>query len=125
CGAPSQADLDLVRQTFETNVFGVVAVTNAMLPLMRRSPAPRIVNVSSGLGSGTHCADPALGFSRAPSELLMAYSASKAALNCITIHYATELRATAFKVNAICPGYVATEMTGHKGRPVNEGARII
>ncbi|ALV07356.1 SDR family oxidoreductase [Roseateles depolymerans] len=113
CG-PSAQPLALWHQTFATNLFGVVAVTQAMLPLLRRSPAARIVNVSSLLASlGTH-SDPA---SYAYSDMfksLPAYSASKSAVNAWTVHLAYELRETGIKVNAVHPGYTRTDM--------NEGA---
>ncbi|OKI62321.1 SDR family NAD(P)-dependent oxidoreductase [Micromonospora sp. CB01531] len=110
---PSSVDLDMVRAVFETNVFGVIAVTNAMLPLLRRSPAPRIVNVSSAAGSLTLASDPA-----GPLAALLpsaAYTPSKAALNALTVQYANELRKDGFLVNAADPGYVDTEINNHNG----------
>ena len=121
----SAIPLDIVRSTFEVNVFGLMAVTNAMMPLLARSSAGRIVNVSSVMGSMTLALDPTFGFWRAPDDLVAAYSASKAAVTALTLQYATELRDTHIKVNAVCPGYTATDMTGRQGRPVPEGARII
>ncbi len=113
--SPSQQPLSLWHQTFATNLFGVVAVTQAMLPLLRRAPAARIVNVSSLLASmGTH-SDPA---SYAYSDMfksLPAYSASKSALNAWTVHLAYELRETAIKVNAVHPGYTKTAMNDGAG----------
>jgi len=108
---PSEENLDDLRRTYEVNVFGVVAVTNALLPLLRRSEAPRIVNVSSGLGSFAvmQRVDEAYGEFNAIS-----YQTSKAALNAVTVMYAKELRDTAFKVNAISPGYRGTELGGVK-----------
>jgi NAD(P)-dependent dehydrogenase (short-subunit alcohol dehydrogenase family) len=113
-GVPSAVPVELVRQTFETNVFGVIAVTNAMLPLLRRSPAGRIVNVSSTMGSLTAWADPASP-QRRYAPVLIAYDSSKAALNAITLHYAAELAETSIKVNAASPGYVATDLNQHRG----------
>lgn len=110
--APSATSLDLMRQTYETNVFGVVAVTNAMLPLLRRAPAARIVNMSSGLGSLTLCTTPG---HRYYERALLAYNSSKSALNAVTVAYATELRNTPIKVNAADPGYCATDLNGHSG----------
>ena len=106
---PSELTLDDLRKTYETNVFGVVATTNAFLPLLRLSSAPRIVNVSSGLGSSAVMGDPA---SMWREVNVAAYQSSKSALNALTICYAKELRGTAFKVNAICPGYRATDLAG-------------
>jgi NAD(P)-dependent dehydrogenase (short-subunit alcohol dehydrogenase family) len=120
-GPPSQTDLDATRAIYETNVFGVIAVTNAMLPLLRRSPAARIVNVSSELGSVTSMTDPASPLSQFPAGL--AYPSSKTALNMITALYARELRDTPIKVNAANPGYTATDLNGQTGfRSVEEGA---
>ncbi|NYI04593.1 SDR family oxidoreductase [Allostreptomyces psammosilenae] len=109
---PSTVDLDLVRAVFETNVFGVIAVTNAMLPLLRRSPAARIVNVSSSAASLTVNSDPdgpLAGFTSA------AYTPSKTALNAVTVQYANELRKDGILVNAADPGYVDTDINGHRG----------
>lgn len=112
---PSRQSLALWHQTFATNLFGVVAVTQALLPLLRRSPAARIVNVSSLLASlGTH-SDPA---SYAYSDMfksLPAYSASKSAVNAWTVHLAYELRETGIKVNAVHPGYTRTDMNDGAG----------
>ncbi len=106
---PSQTSVRDVRETYETNVFGVVAVTNGMLPLLRRSPAGRIVNLTSDLGSlATAAGDPDF-------PQLLAYNSSKAALNAVTITYANELRAQQILVNAVSPGSVATDQNGHRG----------
>lgn len=110
---PSSVDLDMVRAVFETNVFGVIAVTNAMLPLLRRSPAPRIVNVSSHAASLTIFSDP-----DGPMATLLpsaAYSPSKTALTALTVQYANELRKDGILVNAAAPGYVDTESNNHSG----------
>ena len=104
-GSPSQTDLDAMREVYETNVFGVIIVTNAMLPLLRRAPAARIVNVSSEVGSITSMTDPASPLAQMPASL--AYPSSKSALNMITALYAKELRDTPVKVNAANPGYTA------------------
>ena len=120
-GPPSQTDLDAVREVYETNVFGVIIVTNAMLPLLRRAPAARIVNVSSEVGSITSMTDPASPLAQMPASL--AYPSSKSALNMITALYAKELRDTPVKVNAANPGYTATDLNRHNGfRSVAEGA---
>ncbi|MEU9593363.1 SDR family oxidoreductase [Streptomyces sp. NPDC048193] len=110
---PSSVSLAMVRQVFETNVFGVIAVTNAMLPLLRRSPAPRIVNVSSHAASLTLTSDPDGPFaSLLPSA---AYNPSKSALNALTVQYANELRPDGILVNAAAPGYVDTDSNNHTG----------
>ncbi len=120
-GPPSQTDLDAMRQVYETNVFGVIIVTNAMLPLLRQAPAARIVNVSSEVGSITSTTDPASPLARMPAGL--AYPSSKSALNMITAMYAKELRDTPIKINAANPGYTATDLNRHSGfRSVAEGA---
>ncbi len=119
-GPPSTADLDSVRRVFETNFVGSLAVIQAMLPLIRKSSAGRIVNVSSGRGSLTFNADPAWRF--APYKLL-AYNASKAALNMLTVQLAYELRETSIKVNSADPGFTATDLNEHRGtQTIEEGA---
>ncbi|MER6002721.1 SDR family NAD(P)-dependent oxidoreductase [Nonomuraea angiospora] len=121
---PSSVDLDMVRAVFETNVLGVIAVTNAMLPLLRRSPAPRIVNVSSAAGSLTLNSDPDGPFTALPASA--AYSPSKTALNALTVQYANELRKDGILVNAADPGYVDTEINNHSGYLTTEqGAAIL
>jgi NAD(P)-dependent dehydrogenase (short-subunit alcohol dehydrogenase family) len=118
---PSQTDLGTMREVYEVNVLGVIRVTNAMLPLLRRAPAARIVNVSSEVGSITSQTDPASPLARMPASL--AYPSSKAALNMITVLYAKELRDTPIKVNAANPGYTKTDLNRNSGfRSVTEGA---
>jgi NAD(P)-dependent dehydrogenase (short-subunit alcohol dehydrogenase family) len=95
-----------LREVYEVNVFGVVSVTSACLPLLRRSRNPRIVMMSSGLGSLTMLSDPT---SPLPVEGFLAYSSSKAALNAMTLIYANALRADGIKVNAVSPGLVPTD----------------
>jgi NAD(P)-dependent dehydrogenase (short-subunit alcohol dehydrogenase family) len=107
---PSRTSRDDLRRTYETNVFGVVAVTNAFLPVLMKSPSPRIVNVSSEVGSLALIGD------RVPINV-GAYQSSKAALNALTILYAKELRDTPLKINAIAPGYVATDLYGGQPTP--------
>jgi NAD(P)-dependent dehydrogenase (short-subunit alcohol dehydrogenase family) len=110
---PSSVDLDMVRTVFETNVFGVIAVTNAMLPLLRRSAAPRIVNVSSHAASLSLTSDPDGPFAALlPSA---AYTPSKSALSALTVQYANELRKDGVLVNAVAPGYVDTDSNDHNG----------
>lgn len=110
---PSGVDLDMVREVFEANVLGVIAVTNAMLPLLRRSQAARIVNVSSGAASLAIAAMPGGPMSTLPPSA--AYSPSKNALNGLTVQYANELRRDGILVNAVAPGYVDTDINDHNG----------
>ncbi|MGW4298021.1 SDR family NAD(P)-dependent oxidoreductase, partial [Micromonospora chersina] len=121
-GLPSQTTLDSLREVYETNVFGVVAVTNALLPLLRRAPAARIVNVSSEVGSIAVMTDPEGALFALTS---IPYPSSKTALNMITAMYAKELRDTPIKVNAANPGYCATDLNHHSGfRTPEEGAEV-
>jgi len=122
-GAPSQSDPALLRKTFETNFFGAVSVTQAMLPLLRKSDHKVIVNVSSGLGS---LAQHSLPESRNPTSInILAYNSSKTALNAFTVLLAKELRPEGFRVNSVCPGYISTDLNEHRGPgTVEEGARI-
>jgi NAD(P)-dependent dehydrogenase (short-subunit alcohol dehydrogenase family) len=117
---PSEQTLDTWRDTFEANVFGVVAVTRALLPLLREPPGGRIVNVSSELGSVALHSDPA---SPIHGFKVPAYNVSKSALNAWTAHLAHELRSTAIKVNAIHPGSVKTDMNSSGELDVVEGAK--
>jgi NAD(P)-dependent dehydrogenase (short-subunit alcohol dehydrogenase family) len=120
---PGAAEItaDLMRSVFETNVFGVVRVTHAFLPLLRRSPAPVIVNVSSGLASITRLATPGTPAHAYPG---IAYPASKAAVNAITVQYAKAC--PEMRINAVEPGYTATDLNGNMGtQTVAEGAGII
>ncbi|MCV3273350.1 SDR family oxidoreductase [Roseobacter sinensis] len=107
----SSADLGRVRQTFATNLFGAWAAALAAIPLLRRGRSARIVNVSSGSGSLSDMGGGTPG-----------YGVSKAALNALTLKLADELRRDHILVNAVCPGWVATDMGGG-GRPIPEGAR--
>ncbi|MFD8212284.1 SDR family oxidoreductase [Streptomyces sp. NPDC059697] len=121
---PSEQPLRHWRETFDTNLFGVVEVTTTFLPLVRRSAAGRIVNVSSLLGSlGTH-SDPN-SYAYSPMfKSLPAYSASKSAINSWTVHLAYELRDTPIKVNAVHPGYTKTDMNDGAGDlEIPDGAR--
>jgi NAD(P)-dependent dehydrogenase (short-subunit alcohol dehydrogenase family) len=119
---PSSTTLATLREVYETNVFGVVVVTNAMLPLLRRAGAARIVNVSSEVGSIASMTDPDSPLWRLTS---VPYPSSKTALNMITAMYAKELRDTPIKVNAANPGYCATDLNGHQGfRTAEQGARV-
>lgn len=105
-------DVDVFRRTYETNVFGVIAVTNAFLPALRRSPHPRIVNVSSGTGSLTWStgANPQFDYQRASTGAGAAYRSSKTALNAVTLFYAHALAGDGIKVNALAPGVRATNL---------------
>jgi NAD(P)-dependent dehydrogenase (short-subunit alcohol dehydrogenase family) len=120
--SPSDTTVEAVREVFDTNVYGVIRVTNAMLPLLLRSPAPRIVNVSSGVGSLAVQSDPAGPLSVIPPTV--AYPVSKTALNAVTVQYARELAGRVL-VNAADPGYCATDLNDHRGwRTAAEGAAI-
>ncbi|HLW48319.1 MAG TPA: SDR family oxidoreductase [bacterium] len=108
------ADLGVVREAFETNTLGPWRVTQAFLPLLRRSRRGRIVNVSSGAGA----------LDSLDGET-PAYALSKAALNALTMMLAAELKPSRILVNAVCPGWVATDMGGAGGRPVTDGAASV
>jgi NAD(P)-dependent dehydrogenase (short-subunit alcohol dehydrogenase family) len=119
-GPPSTADPAAVRRVLEVNFFGVLAVTQAMLPLVRNSPAGRIVMVSSGLGSITWNSDPKWSFAAVKR---LGYNGSKAILNMMTVQLAWELRGTAIKVNTVNPGYTRTDLNGNTGtQTLEEGA---
>jgi len=118
---PTTVALDTVRTAVETNVIGVIRVTNTMLPLLRRSASPRIVNMSSSVGSLTRQTTP--GAETGP--ISAAYSASKTFLNAVTIQYAKELQGTNILINAGCPGFTATDLNGFRGtRTPEQGAAI-
>jgi NAD(P)-dependent dehydrogenase (short-subunit alcohol dehydrogenase family) len=111
----------MMRSLFETNVFGVVRVTHAFLPLLRRSVAPVVVNVSSGLASMARVTAPDTPAYAYPG---VAYPASKAAVNMITVQYAKAF--PGMRINAVEPGYTATDLNGHAGtQTIEEGAEII
>jgi NAD(P)-dependent dehydrogenase (short-subunit alcohol dehydrogenase family) len=110
---PAELPVAALRETYETNVFGVVAVTNAMLPLLSRSRAGYIGNVSSGLGTVAFLTDPDSPLWRYAN--LLGYNSSKAALNAITLIYAASLRDTGIRVNALSPGFCATDLNHHTG----------
>jgi NAD(P)-dependent dehydrogenase (short-subunit alcohol dehydrogenase family) len=119
--APSELDPEVLKETYETNVFGTFRVTKAMLPLLKKSKAGRIVNMSSALGSMTLAAASAGPFQGA--NHLMAYCSSKSALNALTLALAKDLKSKGIKVNAANPGYVATDMNDNKGvKTVEQGA---
>lgn len=121
---PSEQPSTAMRELFATNFFGLVAVTQAFLPLLERSVAARIVNVSTSLASLALSADPDAAVAR--QGALFGYAASKTAVNAFTVRLANELRAGSVKVNSACPGYVATDLNQHRGtRTVEQGAEII
>jgi NAD(P)-dependent dehydrogenase (short-subunit alcohol dehydrogenase family) len=105
-------DINMIREVFDTNYFGVINVTQAFLPLLKKSEAPVIVNVTSGLGSLTMHSDPDSKFYHVKTA---AYGPSKTALNAYTVVLAYELRDTNFKINAIDPGYTATDFNNNQG----------
>ncbi|MFC8358557.1 SDR family oxidoreductase [Streptomyces griseorubiginosus] len=118
---PSTVDLETVRRLVETNVMGVIRVTNAMLPLLRRSSHPRIVNQSSHVSSLTLQTAPGVDL----GGISGAYAPTKTFLNAVTIQYAKELSGTNILINNACPGYVATDLNGFSGtRTPEQGAAI-
>ncbi|WP_225848992.1 SDR family oxidoreductase [Streptomyces sp. HPF1205] len=118
---PTRVDPATVRAVLDTNVIGVIRTTNAMLPLLRRSASPRIVNMSSTVGSLTRQTTP--GAETGP--ISAAYSPSKTLLNAVTVQYAKELRGTNILINAGCPGFCATDLNGYRGvRTPQQGAEI-
>ena len=120
---PSNVSLDEMRAVWETNVFGVLAVYQAMLPLLRQSSDARIVNVSSGVGSLSDNANPAFPYHAMFGPV---YPASKAALNAITLAMMIELESTGIKVNLVSPGFTKTNLNGYAGtQSVEEGSREV
>jgi len=119
-----EASIDTFREVYETNVYGVVRVTQAFLDLLEKAPEPRIVMVSSTVGSLSLQSDPqwpAYTFGK-----YAVYGSSKSALNMYTVHLAYELKDTPFKVNMVDPGYTKTDFTGHNGGEVAEaGKRVV
>jgi NAD(P)-dependent dehydrogenase (short-subunit alcohol dehydrogenase family) len=124
-GPPSKQSLAAMRTMFGTNFFGTVAVTQAFLPLLLGSPAGRIVNVTSSLGSLGLASNPETNVAK--QLAYFGYSATKTALNQLTVRLASELGAgSTLKINSACPGYVATDLNRHSGpRTVEQGAEII
>ena len=116
---PTSVEPKTMRAVVETNVIGVIRVTNAMLPLLRESDSPRIVNMSSSVGSLTLQTTP----DAFVGPVSAAYSPSKSFLNAVTIQYAKELADTNILINAACPGYVSTDLNGFRGtRTPEQGA---
>ncbi|GAA0559252.1 SDR family oxidoreductase [Chitinophaga japonensis] len=126
-GQPPYSALDATSEqfiaAFDTNVVGVARVTKAFIDLLRKSNEPRIVNVSTSVGSLSLQSDP--GWPAYNYAKYAVYGASKAALNMYTVHLAYELRDTCFKVNAVCPGYTSTDFTFNNGGPVDTAASRI
>jgi NAD(P)-dependent dehydrogenase (short-subunit alcohol dehydrogenase family) len=119
-GSAAEISLSTVETTFATNFFGVIAVTQAMLPMLRKSEAAQVLNVSSELGSVSLHADPAWPYYQVR---FMAYCTSKAALNMFTVLLAAELAEAGIKVNVVNPGYTATDLNGNRGfQTVEQGA---
>jgi len=118
------ATVDQFKAAYDTNVYGVVRVTQAFIDLLKKSSEPRIVNVSSSQGSITLHSDPAYKYYDYKGVV---YLSSKAALNMYTVVLAYELKGTSFKVNAVCPGYTKTDFNGHRGHGTVEdaGKRIV
>ena len=118
---PADVTAEVMRQTFETNVFGTVRVTHAFIPLLQRSAAPVVVNVSSALGSLTSATNPATPTYAYPG---VAYPASKAAVNMITVQFAKAF--PSMRINAVEPGFTKTDLNGNTGiQTVEQGAEII
>ena len=115
----TSTDIAIFKQVFDTNLFGVVRVTQAFMDLLQKSAQPRIVNVTSGLGSLTLQNDPTWKYYNVKSAV---YSSSKAALNMYTIALAYELRDTPFKINVVDPGFTATDFNEHSGSGTVEDA---
>jgi len=115
---------DEYQTVYDTNVFGVVRVTQAFIDLLRKAREPRIVNVSTAMASLRMAADI---FGNSYPKRFVVYQSSKAALNMYTVNLAFELRDSPFKVNAVCPGYTQTDFTGHQGTstPEQAGQRIV
>ena len=121
-GPPTSGSPDAARRIMDTNFVGTLAVTQAMMPLLRQSAAARIVNLSSSLGSLAVNGDPASPYY---SARLIGYNASKAALNMLTVQLAEELRDTPHVINSVSPGYVKTDLTGQNGfMTPEEGAKL-
>jgi len=120
-GAPGGASLAAVRRVMETNFLGALAVTQAMLPLLRAAPRASIVNLASSLGSLTLSGDPSSAYY---TQRYIGYNASKAALNILTVQLSEELRGTGIEVNSVSPGFVRTDLTGFGTMTPEEGARL-
>lgn len=120
-GPPGGASIDAVRRVMETNFIGALAVTQAMLGLLRAAPAARIVNLASSLGSLALNGDPSSPYY---SAQYVGYNASKAALNMLTVQLNEELRGGGIVVNSVSPGFVKTDLTGYGAMTPKDGARL-
>lgn len=119
-----ETSTDNFKPVFDVNFYGVISVTQAFIALLRKSPEPRIVNVSTSVGSLSLQSDPS--WPAYDYAKYAVYASSKSAMNMYTVHLAYELRDTAFKINAVCPGYTKTNFTNHVGGEVEEaGKRIV
>lgn len=119
---PSELSLDVLRATYDTNVFGVFTVTQSLLPLLRKPRSARVINLSSTLGSLGTLSDPTSPYH---GMNLLAYNTSKTAVNAVTLSFAKELATEGISVNAVCPGWVKTDMGGDRApRTVEQGAAI-
>ena len=117
---PTQLSLAMLKETFDVNFFGVFSVTTTFLPLIKKSSAGRIINVSSGQGSLTRSSSPD------SKRLQLAYNSSKAALNMLTIQFAKELKESKIKINSAAPGYTITDMNNGKGKnTVSQACAVI
>ncbi|MCT1530921.1 SDR family oxidoreductase [Sphingobacterium daejeonense] len=116
--------IDQFKATYDANVYGVIRVTQVFIDLLRNSPEPRIVNVSSSQGSITLHSDPSYKYYDYKAA---AYLSSKAAMNMYTVVLAYDLKGTAFKINSVCPGFTKTDFNGHRGTGTVEdaGKRIV
>jgi NAD(P)-dependent dehydrogenase (short-subunit alcohol dehydrogenase family) len=115
-----QTSVGQYQEVFDVNLYGVIRTTQAFLDLLKRSPEPRIVNVSTSVGSLTLQSNPEWpAYDYAKYAI---YAASKSAMNMYTVHLAYELRETAFKINAVCPGYTKTDFTNYVGGEVDVAA---
>jgi NAD(P)-dependent dehydrogenase (short-subunit alcohol dehydrogenase family) len=122
--APGELDINVLRAVYEINVFGAFAVTKAMQPLLKRSEAGRIVNMSSEMGSLSMQSDQTSPISQLPP--LLAYNSSKTVLNALTVAFASELHTTAVKINSVSPGFCATDLNGRRGfLSAEEGAKAV
>lgn len=121
---PTSADINILHEVFNVNLYGAVRTTQAFIDLLKKSSQPRIVNVSSGMASMTMCSDPAFEYRDYVGGI---YSPSKAALNMYTVALALELRDTPFKVNAVDPGFTSTDFNNYRGTGSVEaaGKRIV
>src|ERR1700737_3796125 len=122
-GPPSRVNVDVIERVLRANFLGAVAMAQAVLPLLRKSGAGRIVNVSSDLGSITRHGDPDWKYAQVK---VLGYCSSKAAMNMLTVQLAFELKDEGIAVNSVNPGYTATDLNAHRGQQtVEEGAAEI